>query len=109
MRSALVAVDRVPLPVSDTQRVVQARAVAASDERCYHHRGLDAEVAARDVMSDEQIATLAGCLNRHRVEYVLVGGAASQLHGAPVARTRDADIVPACDLANLDRLAACVT
>jgi hypothetical protein len=57
-------------------------------------------------MSDEQIATLAGCLNRHRVEYVIVGGAASQLHGAPVPRTRDADIVPARDPANLDRLAA---
>ena len=31
---------------------------------------------------------------------------ASQLHGAPIPRTRDADIVPARDDDNLDRLAA---
>ncbi|MEX1009387.1 MAG: hypothetical protein WD271_16330 [Acidimicrobiia bacterium] len=55
-------------------------------------------------MSDEQIASLAECLNRHDVAYVIVGGAASQLHGAPVARTRDADVVPARDAKNLDRL-----
>ena len=58
------------------------------------------------VMSDEQIAAVAECLNRHRVAYVIIGGAASQLHGVPVARTRDADVVPARDAPNLDRLAA---
>jgi hypothetical protein len=57
-------------------------------------------------ISDEQIARIAECLNRHRVGYVFVGGVASQLHGAPVTRTRDADVVPARDPRNLDRLAA---
>jgi hypothetical protein len=57
-------------------------------------------------MSDAQIAAVADCFNRHGVDYVLVGGAASQLHGAPVPRTRDADVVPSRDGANLDRLAA---
>jgi len=57
-------------------------------------------------MSDAQIAAVVECLNRHRVVYVVVGGAASQLHGAPVERTRDTDIVPAKNPQNLDRLAA---
>lgn len=57
-------------------------------------------------MSDEQIAAVADCLNRHGVEYVLIGGGAALLQGAPIARTRDADIVPAKHGVNLDRLAA---
>jgi hypothetical protein len=57
-------------------------------------------------MSDEQIAGIVECLHRHSVAYVLVGGVASQLHGAPVPRTRDTDVVPARDAKNLDRLAA---
>ena len=57
-------------------------------------------------MSDEQIVGIVSCLERHRVAYVIVGGVASQLHGAPIPRTRDADIVPARDRRNLDRLAA---
>ena len=57
-------------------------------------------------MSDAQIAVVVECLNRHRVAYVVVGGAASQLHGAPVERNRDTDIVPAKNPQNLDRLAA---
>jgi len=56
-------------------------------------------------MSDEQIAAVADCLNRHGVDYVIVGGGAAQLHGAPVMRTRDADVVPSRAAANLDRLA----
>lgn len=56
-------------------------------------------------LSDQQIAGIAEVLNRHAVEYVLVGGAAAQLHGAPIARTRDADIVPGRAATNLDRLA----
>jgi hypothetical protein len=57
-------------------------------------------------MSDEQIAAVAECLNRHGVEYVIVGGGAAQPHGAPVMRTRDADVVPSKAAANLDRLGA---
>ena len=56
-------------------------------------------------MSDEQIAAVAECLNRHGVESVFIGGGAALLHGAPIVRTRDADIVPAKRADNLDRLA----
>ncbi|GAC1482128.1 MAG: hypothetical protein NVS1B4_26990 [Gemmatimonadaceae bacterium] len=67
----------------------------------------NAEGARADVpMSDEQIAGVAECLNRHEVEYVLVGGGAAQLHGAPVMRTRDVDVVPSKSDDNLDRLSA---
>jgi hypothetical protein len=111
------------------------RPVAESGMRCYQHEGRDAVAAAAEVaadlrdrgrgaagagkarggtgsaaptvaMSDAQIAAVVECLNRHGVRYVVVGGAASQLHGAPVERTRDTDIVPAKNPANLDRLAA---
>jgi len=43
-------------------------------------------------------------LRKHRVDYVLVGGLAGVLHGSP-ALTNDADIVPAKDAKNLERLA----
>jgi hypothetical protein len=112
------------------------RGVAHSGDRCDEHRGLDPVEAAGDIakaararraterravrarrdesqgdraevpMSDEQVAAVADCLNRHGVEYVIIGGGAAQLHGAPVMRTRDADVVPSKAAANLDRLAA---
>ena len=44
-------------------------------------------------------------LNRHRVEYVLVGGYAAQLYGAR-RPTYDTDITPSTTRDNLDRLAA---
>jgi hypothetical protein len=44
-------------------------------------------------------------LERHAVRYVLVGGLAATLHGSPL-RTGDADICPAREAENLDRLAA---
>jgi hypothetical protein len=44
-------------------------------------------------------------LERHRVEYVLIGGLAATLHGSPL-RTGDADICPARGRENLERLAA---
>jgi hypothetical protein len=44
-------------------------------------------------------------LDAHGVEYVLVGGLAAVLHGSSVM-TSDADIVPARDDRNLERLAA---
>lgn len=47
-------------------------------------------------------------LNRHGVDYVVVGGIAATLHGSSV-RTGDSDICPARDAANLDRLAAALT
>lgn len=44
-------------------------------------------------------------LARHEVEYVLIGGLAAILHGAPTT-TNDADICPRRDRENLVRLAA---
>jgi hypothetical protein len=44
-------------------------------------------------------------LARHDVRYVLIGALAATFHGSPL-RTGDADICPARDRANLERLAA---
>jgi hypothetical protein len=44
-------------------------------------------------------------LNRHQVEYVLVGGYAAQLYGAR-RPTYDIDITPSTTLENLHRLSA---
>ncbi len=43
-------------------------------------------------------------LAEHRVDYVVVGGVAVQVHGH-VRMTNDLDLIPAPDPANLDRLA----
>ena len=44
-------------------------------------------------------------LERHRVQYVVVGGFAAELHGS-VRRTVDIDVVPRTTADNLERLAA---
>ena len=44
-------------------------------------------------------------LNRHGVEYVIVGGVAAVAHGSTLP-TEDVDVTPARDRDNLDRLAA---
>jgi hypothetical protein len=49
-------------------------------------------------------AAIFDVLERHRIAYVLIGGYAAQLHGASKP-TSDADIVPATDRDNLERLA----
>ena len=108
------------------------RAVARVGDRCREHGGQEPVAAASELaksararraagrqpevptgdgrsevpMSDGQVAAIAECLNRHEVEYVFIGGGAAQLHGAPVTRTRDADVVPSKAGENLDRLAA---
>ena len=43
-------------------------------------------------------------LERHRVQYVVVGGYAAELHGS-VRRTVDVDVVPSTTADNLERLA----
>lgn len=96
----------------------------ADGGRCHLHRGTKGIVAARAFadavrtdpplnpmgraavsISDRQIAAVCGALDRHGVDYVVVGGAAAQLHGAPTPRTRDVDIVPRRSADNLQRLA----
>lgn len=44
-------------------------------------------------------------LDRHGVEYVIVGGYAARMHGS-TRPTRDVDVTPATTRENLDRLAA---
>jgi hypothetical protein len=44
-------------------------------------------------------------LERHGVRYVVIGGLAAELHGSPYI-TRDVDVTPSRDHANLRRLAA---
>ena len=48
---------------------------------------------------------LIRALNRHRVKFVLIGALAARLYGFP-RLTADADITPASDKKNLERLAA---
>ena len=47
-------------------------------------------------------------LQRHEVEYVLIGGLAAAVRGSPYP-TADVDITPAADRENLGRLAAALT
>lgn len=44
-------------------------------------------------------------LDDHQVRYVVIGGLAAAMWGSDLPRTTDADITPARDPANLDRLA----
>lgn len=48
---------------------------------------------------------IVGALAAHEVRYVVIGGLGAVLHGSPIV-TQDADICPAFDRENLDRLAA---
>ncbi len=52
-----------------------------------------------------QAETIFACLDRHGVQYVLIGGLAAVLHGSPLP-TLDADICPSHGADNLERLAA---
>jgi len=49
--------------------------------------------------------SMLSVLERNQVDYVLIGGLAATLHGSPL-RTGDADICPASDDENLERLAS---
>jgi hypothetical protein len=51
------------------------------------------------------VEALLSTLERHRVDYVLIGGVAARLHGSPLL-TEDIDVTPATDRENLRRLAA---
>ncbi len=53
---------------------------------------------------DADIGALIERLTAEGVAFIVVGGAAAALHGAPLP-TRDLDVVPECSADNLDRLA----
>ena len=61
-----------------------------------------------DPFSGEELdaETIVAILNRFGVKYVVIGAFAAQLQGAPIPRTRDIDLTPASDTANLKRLSA---
>lgn len=50
------------------------------------------------------VEAILGTLDRHKVEYVLIGGLAARLHGSPLL-TEDLDITPEASRDNLARLA----
>lgn len=98
-------------------RVAGARAMAASAraqqsrlrKQAMEQRAADRWAGGRrseTPMSDEQIVSVVGTMNRHGVRYIVIGGTASQLHGAPVERTYDIDLVPDRAARNLDALGA---
>ena len=59
-------------------------------------------------MADLRPAEILGVLHRHQVRYVLIGGLAAILYGAPHVTT-DVDIVPQEDRWNLERLSEALT
>lgn len=56
-------------------------------------------------MSEPDPLEILRTLERHRVQYILIGAAAARIAGAPVV-TEDVDITPATNRSNLERLAA---
>lgn len=55
-------------------------------------------------MSEPDPLKILGALERHRVQFILIGAAAARIAGAPVV-TEDIDVTPATDKVNLRRLA----
>ena len=52
-------------------------------------------------------ARIVEVLNRHRVDYVIIGGFAAELHAvAGLPSTRDIDVCPSVEHDNLERLSA---
>lgn len=54
---------------------------------------------------DIDVAAILDTLERHGVEYVIMGGFAAELHDVAIPPTRDIDLTPSTDPENLDRLA----
>ena len=55
-------------------------------------------------MAEPDVGELLRVLDRHRVDYIVIGAQAAVIHGVPVI-TEDLDVTPAGDPANLARLA----
>lgn len=56
-------------------------------------------------MLELDAAAVVRVLNKHRVEYVVIGGISAQLNDLPVPATVDIDVTPSRRKANLERLA----
>lgn len=59
-------------------------------------------------MPDFDPVALLRALTDHRVDFVVIGGVAARLRGAPLL-TQDIDVTPSSDQANLERLAAALS
>lgn len=55
-------------------------------------------------MPDLDAAAIVRSLNRHGVQFVIIGGIAAQLHDLPIPATVDIDVTPARDHQNLEHL-----
>ena len=53
--------------------------------------------------TDNRVLRVCRLLNRHRVRYLIAGGVAANLHGAPRA-TKDIDLLVPADVKNMARL-----
>ncbi len=56
-------------------------------------------------MTIKQVEAIVSVLDRHKVDYVMIGGIAAELHGAKIARSLDLDVTPAASRANRERIA----
>ncbi len=54
---------------------------------------------------DVDVDAILAVLDRHGVEYVVIGGFAAELYDVAIPPTRDIDITPSMELENLTRLA----
>jgi len=54
---------------------------------------------------DVNVTSILETLERHDVDFVAIGGFAAELHDVAIPPTRDIDLTPSTDPANLDRLA----
>lgn len=88
-----------------THRVAEAAARAATARAAQRQRRARPEPVAPP-LADEDAAAMFAVLDNHQVRYVVIGGLAAAMWGSDLPRTSDADITPARNPANLDRLAA---
>lgn len=57
-------------------------------------------------MPELDAGSVVRVLNKHQVEFVVIGGMAALIHDLPVPATVDIDVTPSRQRANLERLAA---
>lgn len=87
-----------------THRVAAAAAEAAAVRAAEQERRKRSAPRAPP-LEDDDAAAMFAVLDQHRVRYVVIGGLAAAMWGSDLPRTTDADITPARNSANLDRLA----
>ena len=99
---------RSSIPEPDVPLIALSKRASASREKAGAARRARAKprvVVEPPPLSDEDAAAIFAVLDRHRVDYVVIGGMAAAMWGSDLPRTTDADITPSTDVANLARLA----